>query len=342
MSRSGPGVPPWYFRPSMELQAEYVANVFKSIKNELRKAVIGNDEVIDQLVLAFFSGGHVLLEGVPGLGKTLMVKSLAQVLGMNFNRIQFTPDLMPADIIGTTIVVQGEGGDRAFRFQKGPLFTNLLLADEVNRATAKTQSALLEAMAESTVTVAGKTRPLGDPFFVMATQNPLEMDGTYRLPEAQLDRFAFKLMVELPTKDDLTGIIDRNITNTRIDLEPKTTPEMVQRIKTLVRDVPVAERLKDYASRLVLATQPTSRHAPAKVQKYVAYGSSPRGLLALVHGAKARALAHGRLNVSLEDLHALALPVLRHRVIMNFEGEAEGVTPEAMIEDLLSLGEDGF
>lgn len=311
----------------------------RDVTGWLTERIIGQHTLLQRLMMALLCGGHLLVEGAPGLAKTRAVKELANAVEGDFHRIQFTPDLLPSDITGTEVFRPEDG---SFKFQPGPVFHNLLLADEVNRATAKTQSALLEAMAEGTVTVAGKTRRLGDPFFVMATQNPLEMDGTYRLPEAQLDRFAFKLMVELPTKDDLTGIIDRNITNTRIDLEPKTTPEMVQRIKTLVRDVPVAERLKDYASRLVLATQPTSRHAPAKVQKYVAYGSSPRGLLALVHGAKARALAHGRLNVSLEDLHALALPVLRHRVIMNFEGEAEGVTPEAMIEDLLSLGEDGF
>ncbi len=326
----------------MELQAEYVANVFKSMKTEMRKAVIGNEAVIEHLLLAFFSGGHVLLEGVPGLGKTLMVKSLSRVLGLEFNRVQFTPDLMPADIIGTTIVVQGEGGDRAFRFQKGPLFTNLLLADEVNRATAKTQSALLEAMAEGTVTVAGRTRQLGDPFFVMATQNPLEMDGTYRLPEAQLDRFCFKLMVDLPSKDELSGIIDRNITNAQPTLESRTTPEMVQRIKALVRDVPIADRVKDYAARLILATQPSSKHAPAIIKKSVAYGSSPRGLLALVGAAKARALAAGRLNVAVEDLHALAIAVLRHRIILNFEGEAEGVTSEHLIQKLIEFGEDAL
>jgi MoxR-like ATPase len=324
----------------MELQAEYVANVFKSIKQEVRKSVVGNDEIVDLLLVAFYCGGHVLLEGVPGLGKTLMVKSLSTVLGLDFHRIQFTPDLMPADIIGTTIVVQGEAGDRAFRFQKGPLFTNLLLADEVNRATAKTQSALLEAMAESTVTVAGKTRPLGDPFFVMATQNPLEMDGTYRLPEAQLDRFFFKLLVDLPTKEQLTGIVDRNISNLQVTLERKASPQSVVQIKALVRDVPINDRVKDYAARLVLATQPAHPGAPAIVKKYVAYGASPRGLLALVHGAKARALAAGRLNVSTDDLKALALPVLRHRIILNFEGEAEGITPEHLIERLIGFNED--
>ncbi len=326
----------------MELQAEYVANVFKSMRQEMARAVVGNDEVIELLLIAFYAGGHVLLEGVPGLGKTLMVKSLADVLGTQFNRVQFTPDLMPADIIGTTIVVQGESGERAFRFQKGPLFTNLLLADEVNRATAKTQSALLEAMAEGTVTVAGKTRPLGDPFFVMATQNPLEMDGTYRLPEAQLDRFFFKLQVQLPSKDVLTGIIDKNITNTKIELDRKASPQSIQQVKTLVRDVPIADRVKDYAARLILATQPSSPHSPPIVRKYVAYGASPRGLIALVTGAKARALAQGRLNVSTEDLKKLAIHVLRHRIILNFEGEAEGITPEHIVEKLVGFDEDAL
>lgn len=323
----------------VELQAEYVANVFRSVRAEMNKIVVGHGEIIDHILISFFCGGHVLLEGVPGLGKTLMVRTLANILAMKFARIQFTPDLMPADIIGTTIVVQSPTGEKAFRFQKGPVFSNVILADEINRATAKTQSALLEAMAEATVSIAGKSHPLPQPFFVLGTMNPLEMEGTYALPEAQLDRFFFKVLVPFPDKDDLNKIIDRNVTNQKFDVESKVSPELVNRIKALIRDVPIASPVKDYVSKLVLATQPSSRYATKITKKYIAFGASPRGLLTLVHAAKCRALTEGRLNVSPEDVKAVAIPALRHRIILNFEAEAEGITSDFVVTKLLELGE---
>jgi len=325
----------------VELQAEYMATVFKSLKSEVKKVIVGYGDVIDTIFTAFFSGGHVLLEGVPGLGKTMTVKTLARALGLTFNRIQFTPDLMPADIIGTMMVVKSRSTDeRVFRFQKGPIFSNVVLADEINRATPKTQSAMLEAMADGTVTVGGRTHPLEQPFIVMATQNPPAMEGTYPLPEAQLDRFFFKILLDYPSKEELTTIIDRNITNEEIDIEKKTSAELVNRIKKTVRDVPIAQHVKEFASKLILATQPTSKFAPQVTKKYVTYGSSPRGLLTLVHGAKARALINGRLNVAVDDIKAVAAPALRHRIIVNFEGEAEGITSDYVVKEILKFSDN--
>ena len=329
----------WYHLPPMQLQAEYLKTIYASICKELGKIIVGNDEIVEQVLIAFLCGGHILLEGVPGLGKTLLVKSLARVLGLNFSRIQFTPDLMPADIVGTNIVQQTESGSRVFTFQKGPIFANLVLADEINRATAKTQSALLEAMAEATVTVSGTTYVLDNPFFVLATQNPLEMDGTYPLPEAQLDRFFFKTIVEFPEFDALSQIVDRHLSNTQISVETKVTPTAVLRIRELIREVPIATHVKDMAIKLILATHPKSKYAPQVCKKYVSYGASPRGLLALVHAGKARALIKGRLNVSSEDIRDLAIPVLRHRVILNFEGEAEGIASDYVVKKILEAGD---
>ncbi|MBI4865450.1 MAG: AAA family ATPase [Candidatus Wallbacteria bacterium] len=323
----------------MKHQAEYFSNVYASMKKEVSKVVVGNSAMIDEVLVAFFCGGHVLLEGLPGLGKTLLVKTMARVLGLQFSRIQFTPDLMPADIIGTTVISQSNGGERAFRFQKGPLFANIVLADEVNRATPKTQSALLEAMAEAQVTVGGTTHKLDDPFFVMGTQNPIEMEGTYPLPEAQLDRFMFKILVELPDREALLSIVDRNITNAKIEVENKTSAQIIARIRELVRDVPIADPIKDFAAKLVLATQPSSKFAIPITKKYVSYGASPRGLLSVVHAAKARALVQGRLHVSMEDVQKVAVPALRHRLILNFEGEAEGITTDYVVGKLLEFGE---
>ncbi|MBI2943719.1 MAG: AAA family ATPase [Candidatus Wallbacteria bacterium] len=323
----------------MKHQAEYFSNVYASMKKEVSKVVVGNSAMIDEVLVAFFCGGHVLLEGLPGLGKTLLVKTMARVLGLQFSRIQFTPDLMPADIIGTTVISQSNGGERAFRFQKGPLFANIVLADEVNRATPKTQSALLEAMAEAQVTVGGTTHKLDEPFFVMGTQNPIEMEGTYPLPEAQLDRFMFKILVELPDREALLSIVDRNITNAKIEVENKTSAQIIARIRELVRDVPIADPIKDFAAKLVLATQPSSKFAIPITKKYVSYGASPRGLLSVVHAAKARALVQGRLHVSMEDVQKVAVPALRHRLILNFEGEAEGITTDYVVGKLLEFGE---
>ncbi|MBI3892183.1 MAG: AAA family ATPase [Candidatus Wallbacteria bacterium] len=323
----------------MKHQAEYFSNVYASMKKEVGKVVVGNSAMIDDVLIAFFCGGHILLEGLPGLGKTLLVKTMARVLGLNFSRIQFTPDLMPADIIGTTVMSQSSGGERSFRFQKGPLFANIVLADEVNRATPKTQSALLEAMGEGQVTVGGTTHKLEEPFFVLGTQNPIEMEGTYPLPEAQLDRFMFKILVELPDKDALLAIIDRNITNVKIEVENKTSSQIIARIRELVRDVPIADPIKEFVAKLVLATQPASKYAVPITKKYVSYGASPRGLLAIVHSAKARALVQGRLHVSMEDVQRVAVAALRHRLILNFEGEAEGITTDYVIGKLLEFGE---
>ena len=319
----------------MKNQAEYFSTVYGSLKKEIAKVVVGNQSMIDEVLIAFFCGGHVLLEGLPGLGKTLLVKTISRVLGLQFSRIQFTPDLMPADIIGTTVVSQATDGQRSFRFQKGPIFANIVLADEINRATAKTQSALLEAMAESQVTVGGTTHILEEPFFVLGTQNPIEMDGTYPLPEAQLDRFMFKILVEFPDKDNLMAIVDRNITNTRVEVQNKTSAQIIGNIRELVRDVPIADPLKEFAAKLILATQPGSKYAIPVTKKYLSYGASPRGILSVVHSAKARALLHGRLHVAMEDVQKVALPALRHRIILNFEGEAEGITTDYVIGKLL-------
>ena len=325
----------------MEIQPEHMLTLFKTLKSEVGKVVVGYSDAIESIFTAFFSGGHILLEGVPGLGKTMTVKTIAQALDLSFNRIQFTPDIMPADIIGTMMVVKSRTtGERVFRFQKGPLFSNVILADEINRATPKTQSAMLEAMAEGTVTVGGHTYPLDEPFIVLATQNPMEMEGTYPLPEAQLDRFFFKVIVSYPNREELNTIVDRNITNKVVPIEKRTTAELVRKIKSTIKDIPIAAHVKDFASKLILATQPTSKYAPSVTKKYVSYGASPRGLLAIVHGAKARALLNGRLNASIDDIKAVALPALRHRIIVNFEAEAEGINSDKIIEDILRFSEN--
>ncbi len=315
----------------MELKLEYIQNVCEGIRQEMARVMVGRRELVEQVLVAVFCEGHVLLEGVPGLGKTLLVKTLAKVLGLKFNRIQFTPDLMPADIVGTVMVSKSRTGERVFRFQKGPIFANIVLADEINRATAKTQSALLEAMAERTVTVGGHTHEMARPFFVIGTQNPIEMEGTYPLPEAQLDRFFFKLNVEYPSAEELVRIVDRNVGEEVPEPDVKASADLVNKIAALVRSVPVPSHVKEYAARVVLATHPTSSEAVPKVRKYVAYGASPRGLLALIHASKARALLEGRLNVSLDDVRAVAVPALRHRVILSFEGEAEGVSVDELV-----------
>ncbi len=314
---------------------EEFASTFDRIRQEVRRVIVGQQELIDHVLIALLAGGHVLLEGVPGLGKTLLVKTLAQALDLRFSRIQFTPDLMPADILGTNVVMQDPSGRRYFEFQRGPVFTQLLLADEVNRATPKTQSALLEAMQEHAVTAAGTSYTLEEPFFVLATQNPIEMEGTYPLPEAQLDRFLFKLKVEFPSVVDLVEIIDRttvaSLPQARVVAASVQVLEMLQ----LARDVPVASHVKGYVARLIQATHPDRSGAASLAKRYVRYGSSPRGVQALILAAKVRALVSGRANVAFGDLAALALPALRHRIILNFEGEAEGIDPDAIIRNVL-------
>ena len=306
------------------------------LEHELRSIVVGQEQVIRELLLALFAGGHVLLEGVPGLGKTLLVRTLADALSLKFARIQFTPDLMPADIVGTTMVSEqaeanATGSRRIFAFQPGPIFANIVLADEVNRATPKTQSALLEGMQERTVSVGDITHSLPRPFFVLATQNPLEMEGTYPLPEAQLDRFLFKILVRFPNAKDLMRIIDTTVGTQTLQASQVASGEQLLQLTETARAVPVATHVKEYAVRLLLGTHPDQEDAPEQVRKYVRYGASPRGLQALILTAKIRALLEGRFNVSHEDLQAVAYPALRHRIILNFDGLAEGITPEDLI-----------
>jgi MoxR-like ATPase len=308
---------------------------FQRVRTEIAKIIVGHGDLVEGLLTCLLCGGHALLEGVPGLGKTLLVKSLGAALHLHFSRIQFTPDLMPADIIGTRVVSQDEEGRRYFEFQQGPIFSNIVLADEVNRATPKTQSALLEAMQEQTVTVAGVEYKLQLPFLVLATQNPLEMEGTYPLPEAQLDRFFLKLQVTYPSFEDLSEIVDRTTQRQELLLEPILQAPRILDVQQFVRDVPIASHVKHYAIRLVMATHPQTPMASEQVKQYVRYGSSPRGVQSLVLAGKVRALFQGRFQVSLEDIRAVALPCLRHRLILNFEGEAEGVDSADLIRDIL-------
>ncbi|HTD48184.1 MAG TPA: MoxR family ATPase [bacterium] len=303
----------------------------EALRGELARVIVGQREALDLVVIALLAGGHVLLEGVPGLGKTLLVRTLAQTLDLRFSRIQFTPDLMPADILGTNLVVQDDAGRRRFEFQPGPIFAQIVLADEINRATPKTQSALLEAMQEHAVTVAGESRRLEEPFFVLATQNPIEMEGTYPLPEAQLDRFLLKLRVPFPSLEDLQGIIDRTTGPDEPVVRRVADGAAVRRMQALARQVPVAGHVREYAARLVLATHPESDGACALAGRFVRHGASPRGMQALILAGKVRALTLGRFNVAIEDLRALALPALRHRIILNFEGEAEGTDADDVL-----------
>ncbi|ACK41562.1 MULTISPECIES: AAA family ATPase [Dictyoglomus] len=319
----------------MALSLEDFTDVVGKIKKEVSKVIVGYDEIIDLTIIALLSGGHVLLEGVPGIGKTLLVKTLSEILNLKFSRIQFTPDLMPADITGTNIIVEDESGRKHFRFQEGPIFANIILADEINRATPKTQSALLEAMQEGSVTSGGNIYLLPKPFFVMATQNPIEMEGTYPLPEAQLDRFFFKLILTPPGEEELLEIIERT-TNVEIPkVEKVADGNTIEALKQLVRSVPISTAVKEYAVRIVLATHPESKYATEKVKKYVKYGSSPRGAQALILGAKALSLFENRANVSFKDIKKVAIPSLRHRIILSFEGEAEGITPDEIIQNIL-------
>ncbi len=317
-------------------RAEEFRRGLRAIKREIGKVIVGHDEVVHGVLVSLFAGGHVLLEGVPGLGKTLLVKSLSQCLDLQFSRIQFTPDLMPADIIGTNVVIDSPEGGRQFRFQKGPLFGQVVLADEINRATPKTQSALLEAMQELSVTVGGVPHPLLRPFFVLATQNPIEMEGTYPLPEAQLDRFFFKLKVSSPNLKELSEIIDQTTQASKAEVQRVLNGEQVEAMKSLVREVVLASAVKEYISRLVLSTHPDDAGAPEMVRRFVRYGSSPRGAQALALAGKVNALLDGRFNVAYEDVRSIALPALRHRLILSFEGEAEGVDPDAIVGGVLA------
>ena len=311
---------------------------FEEVKGEMGKVVVGHEELMEQIFIALVCGGHCLLEGVPGLGKTLMVRSLGETLNLTFSRIQFTPDLMPADITGTNVLTEDPSGKNVFDFQRGPIFAHLVLADEINRATPKTQSALLEAMQEQTVTIGGKTHRLESPFIVLATQNPIEMEGTYPLPEAQIDRFFFKLLLQYPSRAELNRIADLTTASPPPPLKRVLDAGKVLQMREWVREVPIAEAVKDYAARLVLATHSdanqSDHHIPA-AERFVLYGSSPRGLQSLVLAAKARALLSARPNVSFDDIRAVVPQSLRHRLILNLEAEAEGITAEKILEEVL-------
>jgi MoxR-like ATPase len=320
---------------STEARIQSFRQNWDRLRAEIGKVMVGHQDIVDGTLTAILAGGHVLLEGVPGLGKTLLVRTLSEVLDLSFNRIQFTPDLMPADILGTNLVVETPEGRREFQFQRGPIFAHIILADEINRATPKTQSAMLEAMQEKQVTAAGEIRKLAEPFFVLATQNPIDQEGTYPLPEAQLDRFFFKLLVGYPSGAELTEVINRTTEKHKAQLEKVLDGAGLTELQSLVREVPVASHVKDYAVRLVLATHPKTETAAAVSNQYLRFGSSPRGAQTLILAGKVRALTQGRFNVSFDDLQAVAAPALRHRLILNFEAEAEAITTDLIIAQVL-------
>lgn len=313
------------------------------MERQIGRVMVGQRPIVRDVLIALLAGGHVLLEGVPGLGKTMLVRTISDVLDLSFSRVQFTPDLMPADITGTNILQQSEEGLRSFAFQPGPVFANIVLADEINRATPKTQSSLLEAMQEGTVTVANRMHPLPQPFFVLATQNPVEMEGTYPLPEAQLDRFFFKLIVPFPTSEELMEIVARTVGDIVMELERTVGAATILKMGSVARQVPVAHAVVDYVVRLVLATHADNAGAPGLVRQYVRYGASPRGAQAIVLAAKIRALLAGRMNVSYDDVRSVAHPALRHRLVLNFDAEANDVTADAIIDRLVEAVPDtGF
>ena len=317
-----------------ERDLEAAQTVFRRLTASIEEVIVGHGEIIRAALIALLCRGNVILEGVPGLGKTLLVRTLAASLGLEFSRIQFTPDLMPADIVGTDIITE-ESGHRRFTFSPGPVFANVVLADEINRATPKTQSALLEAMEERTVTVGTSTYPLEEPYVVLATQNPIEMEGTYPLPEAQIDRFLLKANVRFPSLDELVEITVRNTEGEGIRLpEPTATAEDILMAREVVREIPIAEGLRDYVARLLLATHPTSAHAPPRIAEYVEYGASPRAALALILGAKAAAFLAGEVNVRRDDIRDLFHAALAHRIVLNFKGEAEGVAVDDLLDDV--------
>ena len=309
---------------------------YDALREEIGKVIVGQEAIVDGTLNALFANGHVLLEGVPGLGKTLLVSTLSQALDLSFNRIQFTPDLMPADILGTNMVHETDHGKRAFKFLHGPIFAHLVLADEINRATPKTQSAMLEAMQERSVTIGGEIRKLDLPFFVLATQNPIDQEGTYPLPEAQLDRFFYKLLVDYPTAGELSEIVTRTTEGTKVEVSKVVNGATLIELQQLVQQVPVASHVKDYAVRLILATHPNTETAQEITNQFLKFGSSPRGAQALLLGAKVRALTEGRFNVSFDDVAEVALPALRHRLIVNFEAEAEDVTPDLVLQKIMA------
>lgn len=320
----------------IKMQIEETIDKIHEAENEIGKAIIGQKDIIRQVMIGILIDGNVLLEGVPGLGKTQLVKAVARVLDLKFSRIQFTPDLMPADVTGTNLIIQ-ENGKNVFTFEAGPVFANLVLADEINRATPKTQSALLEAMQEKTVTVGKKTYELPQPYMVLATQNPIENEGTYPLPEAQLDRFVFKLYIEFPTLEELSRIIDVTVTNEQVQLDKKITGEELLAMRKLVKDMPIADAVKEYALKTVMATHPETGYATDMVKRYVSCGASPRAAQAIILAAKARALMEGRMNVAFEDVNFVSYPALRHRLGMNFDAIAENISADAVIREILEV-----
>ncbi len=317
------------------LAPERFAELAVAIESEVGRYIVGQQQLVRQTLISLLAGSHALLEGVPGLGKTMLVRTLADALELDFSRIQFTPDLMPADIVGTNIIVE-EGGERRFRFQPGPIFSNLVLADEINRATPKTQSALLEAMQEHSVTVAKQRYTLTEPFFVLATQNPLEMEGTYPLPEAQLDRFFFKIDVPFPSEEDLVAIMERTTGIEQPRVGKAASGVDVLAMQRLARDVPIASHVMAYAIRILRGTHPETERTPEIVKAYVRYGGSPRGAQAMVLGSKIHALLDGRFNVAYSDVQAVSAPALRHRIILNFEGEAEGISTDSVVRAIIA------
>ncbi len=322
--------------PAVQKATEEFRNKYQAVRDEIRKAIVGHEDVIDGVLTAMFVGGHVLIEGVPGLGKTYLIRTLAQAVDLQFSRIQFTPDLMPADIIGTTIISEDPAsGKRTFEFQRGPLFAQIVLADEINRATPKTQSAMLEAMQEHQVTIGGTRHQLEEPFFVMATQNPIEQEGTYPLPEAQLDRFMFKLIVQYSGREELKEIVDRTTTGRTPSIKSAMTGKEIIGTQKLVRRVVMAPHVQDYAIRLTMASHPSGPFAVEVTNKYVRWGASPRAVQTLTLGAKLSALLDGRFNTSFSDVQRIYLPAMRHRVLLNFEGEAEGVSTDDVLKEIL-------
>ncbi|WP_163145082.1 MoxR family ATPase [Bacillus sp. 22-7] len=324
-----------------EQQFAQAADIIARVRDEIQSFIVGQEEVVEQVLWSIFSGGHVLLEGLPGLGKTMLIKTIAEVLDLKFSRIQFTPDIMPSDITGTMLLQPDETGRQTFSFHKGPIFANIILADEINRATPKTQSALLEAMGEKTVTIMGETKRMEKPFFVLATQNPIDMEGTYPLPEAQTDRFICKVNVAYPTQEELKEIARRTTGVQNTHLNKAAGLNDVVALQELTREILVSEDILDYAVWLITATHPDSEDAPETVKEYVQYGSGPRGFQSLINMARARALCSGRFHVSIGDLKNVAYPVLRHRLILNFEGEAAGITADSIIEGLIKENSQG-
>lgn len=312
-----------------------IVDNFTALSTELGKVIVGQEDLLQKLYIAVLCGGHVLIEGVPGLGKTLVIKTLSQVMNLDYSRIQFTPDLMPADILGTNIVNEDENGKRFFEFYKGPIFGQMILADEINRATPKTQSALLEAMQEQRITIFGKEYQLESPFMVLATQNPFEMEGTYPLPEAQIDRFFFKLKIDYPTSNQMLEIIDKTTEDYQPELNRIIMASEIIEMQQLIRQVPVSTKVKEFAVRVVMGSHPVERCPISRTRKYVGFGASPRGAQTLIMASKVLALINGRYNASLNDIREIAKPTLRHRIILNLRGQAEGLEVDEIIEDII-------